>query len=98
MSNIPKHLLEAKLINDEQWQEYQLYKQEKEMTLNKIAILKDKIKNKYNIDLVIKDINDVFNYFKENEVWQEYSKMYLLFMETYNTCLIANDRGGNNEK
>ena len=98
MSNIPKHLLEAKLINDEQWEEYQIYKQEKEMTLNKITILKDKIKNKYDIELVIKDINDVFNYFKENEVWQEYSKMYLLFMKTYNTCLMANGKGGNNEK
>lgn len=92
MGNIPKQLLESKLINDEQWEEYQIYKQTKEMTLNKIIIVKDKIKNKDNIEEVIKNINDIFNYFKNDEVWQEYSKMYQLFMNTYNTCLLANDK------
>lgn len=84
-----KCLLESKLITDEQWKEYQIYKQSKEITLNKISVIKDKIKNKYDIEEVIKDINDAFNYFKEDEVWQEYSKMYNLFIETYNTCLIS---------
>lgn len=93
MSNIPKHLLESKLITDEQWEEYQIYKQSKEMTLNKISIVKGKIKNKYDIEEIIKDINDVFNYFKEDEVWQEYSNMYQLFMNTYNTCLLASQKG-----
>lgn len=93
MSNIPKHLLESKLINDKQWEEYQSYKQSKQMALNKINIAKDKIKNKYDIEEIIKDINDVFNYFKEDEVWQEYSKMYLYFMNTYNTCLLASQKG-----
>lgn len=93
MSNIPKHLLESKLITDEQWEEYQIYKQSKQMTLNKINIVKDKIKNKYDIEEIIKDINDVFNYFKEDEVWQEYSKMYQFFMDTYNTCLVASEKG-----
>lgn len=89
MSDIPKHLLESKLITNEQWEEYQIYKQSKQLTLNKISIIKDKIKNKYDIEEVIKDINDVFNYFKEDEVWQEYSKMYQFFMDIYNTCLIS---------
>lgn len=89
MSNIPKHLLESKLITDEQWEEYQSYKQSKQMTLNKINIIKDKIKNKYDIEEIIKDINDVFNYFKEDEVWQEYSNMYLYFMDTYKTGLVS---------
>ena len=93
MSNIPKYLLESKLINDKQWKEYQSYKQSKQMTLNKINIVKNKIKNKYDIEEIIKDINDVFNYFKEDEVWQEYSNMYQLFMNTYNTCLLANQKG-----
>lgn len=89
MTNIPKHLLESKIITDEQWEEYQIYKQSKEITLNKISVIKDKIKNKYDIEEIIKDINDVFNYFKEDEVWQEYSNMYQFFMNTYNTCLLA---------
>ena len=89
MSNIPKHLLESKLISDEQWEEYQIYKQTKEMMLNKISIVKDKIKNKYDIEEVTKDVNDILNYYKEDEVWQEYSRMYQLFMDTYKTCLIA---------
>ena len=93
MSNIPKHLLNSKLINDEQWEEYQSYKQSKQIALNKINIIKDKIKNKYDIEEIIKDINNVFNYFKEDEVWQEYSNMYQLFMNTYNTCLLANQKG-----
>lgn len=93
MTSIPKHLLESKLITDKQWEEYQIYKQSKEITLNKISIVKDKIKNKYNIEEVIKDINDVFNYFKEDEIWQEYSKMYQFFMDTYNTCLLASEKG-----
>lgn len=88
-----KCLLESKLITDEQWEEYQIYKQSKEMTLNKISIIKDKINNKYDIEEVIKDINDAFNYFKEDEVWQEYSKMYQSFMKTYNTCLISSKIG-----
>lgn len=92
MSNIPKQLLESKLINDEQWEEYQIYRQTKEMTLNKIIIVKDKIKNKDNIEEVIKDINDIFNYFNNDEVWQEYSKMYQFFMDRYNTCLLASDK------
>jgi hypothetical protein len=90
---IPKKLLESKLITDEQWKEYQSYKQSKQMILNKICIVKDKIKNKYYIEEVIKDINNILEYFKEDEVWQEYSKMYLLFMDTYNTCLVADKKG-----
>ena len=93
MSNIPKHLLNSKLITDEQWEEYQIYKQSKEMTLNKISIVKNKIKNKYDIEEVIKDINGVLDYFKEDEVWQEYGKMYQFFMDTYNTCLLASEKG-----
>lgn len=93
MTNIPKHLLESKLITDKQWEEYQIYKQSKEMTLNKISIVKNKIKNKYDIEEVIKDINGVFDYFKEDEVWQEYSKMYLSFMDTYKTCLVSSEKG-----
>lgn len=93
MNNIPKHLLESKLITDEQWEEYQIYKQSKEMVLNKISITKDKIKNKYDIEEVIKDINDVFDYFKEDEIWQEYSKMYLSFIDTYKTCLVSSKGG-----
>lgn len=90
MKKMTKYLLESKLITDKQWEEYQIYKQSKEMTLNKISIVKDKIKSKYNIEEVIKDINEVFNYFKEDEVWQEYSKMYLYFMDTYKTGLVSN--------
>lgn len=97
MSNIPKNLLESKLITNEQWEEYQTYKQTKGMILNKINIVKDKIKNKYDIEEVIKDINDILNYYKEDEVWQEYSIMYQLFMDTYKTCLIANTKENNNE-
>lgn len=93
MTNIPKYLLESKIITDEQWEEYQIYKQSKEIILNKISIIKDKINNEYDIEEVIKGINDVFNYFKEDEVWQEYSKMYQLFMKKYNTCLISSKIG-----
>ena len=93
MSNIPKHLLESKLITDKQWEEYQIYKQSKEITLNKISVVKDKIKNKYDIEEIIKDIDEIYNYFKEDEVWQKYSEMYLSFMDTYNTCLVANEKG-----
>ena len=88
-----KQLLNSKLITDEQWEEYQSYKQSKQMALNKINIVKDKIKNKYDIEEITKDIYDAFNYFKEDEVWQEYSKMYNLFIETYNTCLISTKIG-----
>lgn len=88
-----KCLLESKLITDEQWEEYQIFKQSKEIVLNKIIVIKDKINNKYDIEEAIKDINDVFNYFKKDEVWQEYSKMYQLFMNTYHTCLISNTKG-----
>lgn len=63
------------------------------MVLNKISITKDKIKNKYDIEEVIKDINDVFDYFKEDEIWQEYSKMYLSFIDTYKTCLVSSKGG-----
>lgn len=97
MSNIPKYLLESKSITNEQWEEYQTYKQTKEMILNNISIVKDKIKNKYDIEEVIKDVNDILNYYKEDEVWQEYSRMYQLFMDTYKTCLIANTKENNNE-
>ena len=83
---ISKQLLKSKLITDEQWEEYQIFKQSKEMTLNKISIVTNKIKN------VIKDINDILEYIKNDEVWQEYSKMHQLFMNTYNTCLIADTK------
>ena len=81
----------------EQWEEYQTYKQGKEMILNKISIVKNKIKNRYDIEEVIKDVNDILNYYKEDEVWQEYSRMYQLFMDKYNTCLIADTKEDNNE-
>ena len=85
--------MESKIITDEQWEEYKIYKQSKEIILNKISVIKDKINNKCDIEEVIKGINDAFNYFKEDEVWQEYIKMYTLFMETYNTCLISTKIG-----
>lgn len=69
----------------------------KDSTINKINETTEKIKNKDNIEDVIKDINEINNYFKEDEVWQEYSKMNQLFMEIYNTCLIANTKGYKNE-
>lgn len=91
--NIPKFLLNSKLITDKQWEEYQSYKQAKEMILNKIAIVNNKIKEKDDIEIIIKDINNILEHFKKDEVWQRYSKMYQSFMDTYNTCLITNTKG-----
>jgi len=70
----------------------------KEETLIKIKETKRKIVQEKSIEEIIKDINDILEYFKQDEVWIEYSKLNVLFMETFNTCLLATNNGDDNNE
>lgn len=68
----------------------------KEEVLAKIKETKIKVAKHTNIDEIIKDINDILEYFKQDNVWIEYCKLNQLFIEEYDTCLLANV--GDNKK
>ena len=69
----------------------------KKQTLLKIKETKRKIARHENIEEIIKDMNDILEYFKQNEVWIEYSRLNNLFTEEFDTCLLATNIGDEND-
>ena len=53
----------------------------------------EKIKNKNDMQEVIEDINEVSKNIYELPLYHDYIEMMALFNKTYNTCLLATEKG-----
>lgn len=53
----------------------------------------EKIKNKEDMQDVISDINEISKNIYELPLYHDYIEMMTLFNKTYNTCLLASEKG-----
>ena len=53
----------------------------------------EKIKSKEDMQEVINDINKISKNIYELPLYHDYIEMIALFNKTYNTCLMANEKG-----
>lgn len=60
---------------------------------SRIEEVVEKIKNKDDIQEVIEDINEISKNIYELPLYHDYIEMMALFNKTYNTCLLASEKG-----
>ena len=53
----------------------------------------ERIKNKDDMQEVIEDINEISKNLYELPLYHDYIEMMALFNKTYNTCLLASEKG-----